>query len=211
VRSLAAEHGTVLVGSLRGVVRSTDGGRHWHAAQGIAGIVETVAVRGRAAYAVAAKSFWRSNDRGAHWDRVGPAPTGYGTLRRGQRVLHDDIAQMGRVVALVTFPAEPRRLDLAVHGLGLFRSDDEGLHWRRIVRAWALESFAASPRHPDTQFAVRGWNGWRTSDGGATWHPFLRNVDLSYIALDPLKPWRLWALAQSGRLYASRDGGTTWR
>ena len=53
----------------------------------------------------------------------------------------------------------------------------------------AINALAIDPAHPATMYAVTGPRGvFRSTDAGATWHPFnsgLTDPDIKTLALDP--------------------------
>jgi hypothetical protein len=81
---------------------------------------------------------------------------------------------------------------------GLFRSDDRGASWRLVESLWnhptrlkwngggaehaAIHSICVDPRDPArVVVAVSSGGVWRTTDGGATWHPHVRGMRAGYV------------------------------
>ncbi len=120
---------------------------------------------------------------------------------------------------------------------GVFKSDDGGKTWRRILfqsdSAGAID-LAMDATDPNTLYAsfwhayrtpwklVSGGVGsalFKTTDGGATWTNITRNPGLPTgilgkigVTVSPVNRSRLWALieADSGGVYRSDDAGGTW-
>lgn len=159
------------------------------------------------------RRLWTSHDGGKTWTQGEPVP------EPGQ-ILPD--------------PADPGALLLAGNE-GLFRSQDEGVHWTR----WARQGFNDTPIHvllgsteaPGVLYASLGELTLATpsadplprplqksTDAGRTWTD-LPVSGVSALAVDPRNPRHLYAVSQLdegrsvpvNRVYESADGGLTWR
>jgi photosystem II stability/assembly factor-like uncharacterized protein len=112
---------------------------------------------------------------------------------------------------------DPRGSNIAyacTAGAGLFASTNGGSHWRHVDSlitngtCWV----AIDPRSSSVLFAAADSGPQRSVDGGATWTaaggplPLYTNV----VAIDPLVPGRIYALAPSRSIFRSTDNGQTW-
>lgn len=101
------------------------------------------------------------------------------------------------------------------------------LHWRFVgpLRGGRTETVSGVPSEPDV-FYIGVANGgiWRTDDAGRTWTPIFDSQDtgsIGAVAVAPSDPNVVYAASGEGRqrpdlavgdgLYASADGGKTWR
>lgn len=136
---------------------------------------------------------------------------------------------------LVLAPGSPEVV-YAVAGQGLWRSLDWGATWARTgwMEGEYLQGIPMTPvdlpgllvdPHDPLSLYVNQQNGmaqekgawyyrvaaWKSRDGGLTWTPVLLPDDSGAIlALDPMRPGRVYARTRSG-LVVSEDDGATWR
>lgn len=98
---------------------------------------------------------------------------------------------------------------------GVYRSDDEGQHWKRISPEGSneiheIESIAIDPADTKTIYAGTWHLPWKTTDGGATWHNIKQGLiddsDVFSIIIDPKMPAVVYLSACSG-IYKSENGG----
>ncbi len=98
---------------------------------------------------------------------------------------------------------------------GVFRSQDNGVHWTRISPAdngeiHEVESVAIDPADPDVIYAGTWHLPWKTTDGGASWHSIkdglIDDSDVFSIIVDPKDPKIVYASACSG-IYKSSNSG----
>ena len=96
---------------------------------------------------------------------------------------------------------------------GLFRSDDRGVHWYRLLGDPILQ-IAADPSAAGTLYVARfgATSMAKTVDGGATWIDLDPQAPafpgIASVAIDPGRPSTIYAAGS--RVYRSDDGGMTW-
>ncbi len=161
-----------------------------------------------------------------------------------------DAAGVGSIGALAVAPSNPRiiyvgtgeadmRSDIA-QGIGMFRSDDAGAHWRAIglFDTQQIGKIVVDPRNPDVVLVAAlghpyGPNAergvFRSTDGGKSWTKTLfrnadtgaidlvfrpGNPDVVYAALWQTRrpPWNVYPPSNGpgGGLYKSTDNGRSW-
>ena len=149
--------------------------------------------------------FFRSEDGGQTWRRVGP-DWFYGGA----------IALAPREAGPVYFGTEE----------GLFKSTDDGENWIKVLPG-EIADVAISPANPSVVYAVGNFVH-RSEDAGTTWEnrsgdlfskadseDFLEgHPGITQVAVDPENSDRLYVAAVSGlapeRVFQSRDAGRTW-
>ena len=98
---------------------------------------------------------------------------------------------------------------------GVFRSTDNGLHWKLIspegsTEIHEVESIAIDPTNPQIIYAGTWHLPWKSTDGGATWNNIKQGIiedsDVFSIIVDPKQPQTVYASACSG-IYKSDNGG----
>ena len=98
---------------------------------------------------------------------------------------------------------------------GVYRSNDNGVHWKQISPAGSAEikevqSIAVDPANPDVIYAGTWHLPWKTTDGGATWvnikDGIIDDSDVFSIIVDPKDPKVVYASACSG-IYKSANAG----
>jgi photosystem II stability/assembly factor-like uncharacterized protein len=146
----------------------------------------------------------RSLDGGASWQEAGA-----GLPLKAARIV-SSIATAGNIV-------------YAVDNGALYRSDDQGRHWRALTitnhgASVQVQAVAANPHDARQVYAVDG-DGvvWRSADGGHSWTgtatgdtPEDQANFQTALVLDPLHPATL-LVNGSNALHRSGDGGRTWR
>jgi len=170
---------------------------------------------------------YKSTDAGASWKFIGLA----------------DTRQIGKIVV---DPQNPNRVFVAALGhayaanteRGVFRSDDGGATWNKVLYKNAdtgAIDLAMDPSNHDILYASMWqtrrppWsvyppsNGpgsglYKSTDGGANWHPLTSGLPVTNlghigIAIARSNPQRVYVIvdADKGGLYRSDDGGATWK
>ena len=155
---------------------------------------------------------YRSTDAGATWTALPALPV-------------TDINDVGRIELAVS-KADPDKLWALVGSrttagfLGIFRFDETANTWTALAASGVTTAFgtqqtydlvlAIDPRDPKRMF-IAGVTAFRSTDGGATFVPFAREVhfDWHVIVFDPNNPDIMWA-GTDGGVYLSTDAGGTW-
>jgi photosystem II stability/assembly factor-like uncharacterized protein len=165
-------------------------------------------------YRGTAGGLYKSTDGGAHWSQ----------LSNG---LPENLSQIDVAIA----PSEPNRLYATIstneagvfntdQGLGVFRSDDAGEHWRRItedprpalrIGGGDLPLIKVDPKDPDTLYSAT-LVVQKSSDGGVRWTP-LRGApgydDYQNLWISPDDSRRIALVADQGGIITV-NGGLTW-
>lgn len=98
---------------------------------------------------------------------------------------------------------------------GVYRSEDNGKHWKLISPAGSteiheIESIAIDPKDPNIIYAGTWHLPWKTTDGGAHWENMKQGIiddsDVFSIIIDPKEPNVVYASACSG-IYKSVNAG----
>ena len=118
------------------------------------------------------------------------------------------------VRALTRSTSDPKAL-IAGTLRGIYRSPDNGVHWKQISPEGSSEikevqSIAVDPADPNVIYAGTWHLPWKTTDGGATWanikQVIIDDSDVFSIIVDPKDPKTVYASACSG-IYKSQDAG----
>ncbi|MEM9759572.1 MAG: hypothetical protein AAF933_10080 [Pseudomonadota bacterium] len=170
---------------------------------------------------------YKSTDGGEHWTHVG----------------FDNVRQFGEIRI---HPDNPDVVWVAAQGNtyaagddgGIFKSEDGGRSWRRVLApengttgAVDLALDMGNPRilyaalwdNQRTPWALRsggpGSGIWRSRDGGDSWERVTEGLPDGMgkigVAASPAQPGRVWAIVEAeddtGGLYRSDDGGDSWK
>jgi photosystem II stability/assembly factor-like uncharacterized protein len=170
------------------VLRSTDRGATWIAADGISVWPSSFAVTDDGAlYAMGGGGAMRWNPAALRWI---PLVTG----------------NFGLLDAVVVSPRDS--LLFAANADGVLRSTDDGVHWTwtvdGMVHAAAL-TVAVAPN--GDIYASAGWHAFRSSDDGATW---MRMATASRGAAVAVAPNGTVIASDYGGIARSTDDGATW-
>ncbi len=155
---------------------------------------------------------YRSRDRGRTWDVIG--------ANRGLAVAH---------VSSVAF--DPRDTAIVYLGTeaGLYRSDDAGERFTRVLPSGYIGAIAPAPGNPAIVYA--GWHAlfnassatvYKSTDRGRAWKPVAKGLPdglrVLKLLVDPTNPDRVLLLSGRDRfapgaanaIYRSLDGGVAW-
>jgi photosystem II stability/assembly factor-like uncharacterized protein len=224
-------YASALGGSRGAVIKSTDGGRTWSAAD--AGLtvppgydtphqlrVDALAIDPRSPnvlYAGTALGVFKSSDGAETWKRAsnGIKPIG--------DPLEHRLAE-GFVYAIAIDPLRTSTVYAAGGSRsptgGMWKSTNRGANWKRVLGDWAVD-VGIDPRRPETVYAgvmgppmpIRGAI-LKTVDGGGSWRatgpPGLRDSYFGHpIVVDRRAPGTIYAGGSRG-LFASANDGRTW-
>ena len=204
----SAPQDVYLATGLRGVFRSTNGGRSWTSA-GLAGFpnAKSLAVDPRSPTTVYAGMSSQYAGSSSHQD-VYKTIDG-GRAWRALDLRGDPVAiSPTAVYAAAGGPRGTSRLVRSTDGGRSWRPADSGLPSTGI---WGL---AFAPSAPATMYAAMGRRGlFESSDGGVRWRSVgisARYGEVTAIAVDPLHPRTVYAATNAG-VVVSHDGGRSWR
>lgn len=189
--------GTLLAGTSRGLLRSTDGGLRWTRAAGPVGEVTAVGTTTDApglALAATALGFYRSGDGGTTWTQVSSG--------LGDAEAH----------SLAFLPRKPRVVYASARN-GVYRSQDQGRTWARLSGGLPFSDMTGLAVHPDgrTMYASDfTWGGvYRSTDAGETWTRLpasgLVTDRVWAVGIDPASPERVLAASPAGGLHLFVD------
>ena len=105
--------------------------------------------------------------------------------------------------------------DRGVDG-GVYRSVDGGATWTSASEGLPLPvtvlELAVQPDDPDTLYAGTTRGVFRSTDGGDSWAPTDDRLPtpVASVAVDPLRPARLYTGSDDRRLFVSDDAGQSW-
>lgn len=191
-----------------GILRSTDGGRHWQPAGSGFGTTQfrtdvlNIAIdtrRPRTLLAATTTGLWRSRNGAESWLQVAPLPK-------------------FRDIAAIAFDPSDQRVAYAGGDRGLFRSADAGDTWSRVGDlpvgpGFQVVEIAIAASDPDVFYIADSGRIYRSRDGAESWKPTAHGfgpTNLS-LAVDPSDPSRLYAGTDNGAdVLKSVDGARTW-
>src|SRR4051794_22061169 len=140
---------------------------------------------------------------------------------------------------IITDPADPDRIFVAISAAGAFRTDDGGLSWQPINRGLrsggipdedaevghCVHRLAMHPSRPDVLFMQKHWDVMRTDDAGGSWREISGNLPSDFgfpIAVHAHEPETVYVVPIKSdsehyvpdgklRVYRSRSGGDEWQ
>ncbi len=189
----------------RGIFRSVDGGRTWRPSDeqpkqpgGLRerGIRDLVVADHRVIAATDWGGIFSSEDRGLTWRRLG----GLSINSNPNLARLTDLGIHAKALHANTLVAHPNR-DGWFHAgtsLGIFRSEDGGEQWRRVLAWHNVATLAHHPSHSDFLVAGTAQGGIFSQDAGETWNPLHLQDPTSSLAFDPV---------YSSRAFAGNDHG----
>lgn len=147
--------------------------------------------------------------------------TNGGTDWQSINALKDQSGDLGGVsVSVLGFdPRNAERVFMSSYTGGMFRSDDSGETWERILSRIQVYDFAISPDNSDVMYAsgIFDNNGRAlvTKDGGKSWVEIYKEASnenaVRAIAVNPSNPQEVVIGMSSGNIIKSIDGGTNWQ
>jgi len=139
---------------------------------------------------------------------------------------------------IVTDPANPRRMYVAISAGGVYVTDDAGVSWRAANRGirvvfmpekypefgQCVHKIATHPARPERLFLQNHWGLYRSDDGAETWQDIARGVPSDFgfaMVMHPRDPDCVYILpvesdgfrcTPDGRLrvYRTRNAGASW-
>ncbi len=172
-----------LVGSRRGLGRSSDGGKTWANVGPVHGRLlgfhfdRSSAADRRVCFAATDQAVFRSDDGGATWHETASQP-GAGSVLS----FAGASSEAGKICVLYCSVTGRAQSENATGGI--YRSDDRGATWVKAMgkgidpasgRDARYEFLLASDASPSRVYATRGHDGqvFRSDDRGALWRPIL--------------------------------------
>jgi len=196
--------------SIGGVIRSTDGGRHWRGRYTLGRGVRSLAIYPTSPSTVYAGTWgdgiYKSTNGGVSWG-----------------VLDLPYNDLG-VPALVVDPREPQIVYAGTDHVGVLKTTDGGVTWTEMNagirpgggrRRLEVGSLAIDPRSPKTIYAATtlwgdGSRLFKTTDGAASWHELHREQRGRWeVAVDPRSSATVYGLFRD-QFSKSTDGGASW-
>jgi photosystem II stability/assembly factor-like uncharacterized protein len=227
-------YASALGGSRGAVIKSTDGGRTWNAADTglraprghhtpFTGLrVDALAIDPRSPnvlYAGTGLGVYKTSDGAKTWKLASK-----GIDLRGDPLPHRLIE--GTIWALAVDPAQTSRVYAAsgggVDGGGVVMTNNGGGTWTNVLSGHFVVNLAVDPRRPKTVYASDSSDPsmtplgsiYKSVDGGGTWRatgpPGLRDRSFGRpVVIDRRPPGTVYAGGSRG-LFASTNGGGTW-
>ncbi len=121
-------------------------------------------------------------------------------------------------------PTRPGVIYMGGDVAGVYKTDDNGRHWRLInngLSSYAVYSLAVAPSVPNLVYAGTTGGVCRSTDGGEHWQALPETVKLGInaqreksvraLAVDPRDGNVVYAGTPAGKIFKTADGGQTWR
>ena len=120
----------------------------------------------------------------------------------------------GHVTSIAVSPLNPN-VAYAVTWTGRYRSLNAGALWVEIEGLDGVSQLVPDPFRPLTVYALAFDRVFKSVDGGATWTPFapigLPDYPVFGLTADPSRPSRLYLGTSVSGVWASDNGGASWR
>ena len=203
----------LIAGTLEGVYRSTDNGKHWQliSPPGSKEIheIESVAINPKDTNIIYAGTWhlpWKTLDGGAHWENI--------TAKQG---LIDD----SDVFSIVIDPTNPNIM-FASACSGIYKSVDGGLQFKGgvtlnknqgiPVSARRTRKLKLDPTKPTTVYAGTTQGLYKSTDDGTTWLRMTgSDVIVNDVYVDPNQPQHVLLATDRGGVLRSEDAGMTFQ
>ncbi|MDQ2798268.1 MAG: hypothetical protein M3Y13_01320, partial [Armatimonadota bacterium] len=121
-------------------------------------------------------------------------------------------------------PARPDVIYMGGDVAGVYKTEDDGKHWRMInngLSSYAVYSLAVAPGVPNLVYAGTTGGVCRSADGGEHWQALpetgklgitaQREKSVRALAVDPTDGNVVYAGTPTGKIFKTTDGGQTWR
>lgn len=121
-------------------------------------------------------------------------------------------------------PTRPGVLYMGGDVAGVYKTEDDGRHWRMInngLSSYAVYSLAVAPGVSNLVYAGTTNGACRSADGGEHWQALpetgklgitaQRNKSVRALAVDPTDGNVVFAGTPTGKIFKTTDGGQTWR
>jgi photosystem II stability/assembly factor-like uncharacterized protein len=204
VRALEAapsDPNTLVAGTLKGVYRSTDGGKHWQliSPEGSQELheVESVAIDPADPKIIYAGTWhlpWKTTDGGEHWSNI------------KQGVIDDS-----DVFSIIVDPKDPSVVYASACS-GIYKSQNGGEKFQKVQgipsTARRTRVLMQDPKNLNVVFAGTTEGLFRTGDSGATWiRTTGPEIIVNDVFVDPSNTNRVLIATDRGGVLASNDGG----
>ena len=191
----------LVAGTLKGVFRSTDGGRHWTRISPVDSTeihnIASVAidpVDPKIIYVGTWHLPWKTTDGGEHWENI-----------------KEGIIDDSDVFSIIIDPVNPKSVYASACS-GIYKSEDAGGQFKKIQgipstarRTRVLEQ---DPTNEQIVFAGTTEGLWRTNDAGKSWNRTTGpEVIVNDVSIDRTNPKHVLIATDRGGVLSSDDGG----
>lgn len=221
--------GTVYAGTSGGVLKTTDGGANWRAANsGLRSSVRTLVIdssNSNTIYAGASANgqpgIFKSTDGGVSWL---PAFSGFESSVQEVASIAIDPQNNATIYAGTLACFQPSGSPGYVDGgenlcwrPGVFKSTNGGASWTAASAglpwdsqtAGVITALAVDPRNSNTVYAAARRGVFRTTNGGASWTRLAELIAGSALFIDPQSSATIYLATWNG-IFKTIDGGANW-